>query len=192
MLERLYQWVIRLSGHRHASWYLALVAFAESSFFPIPPDPMILTMTLANREHAFRIATITTAASVCGGFLGYYIGYALYEALGAKIIQLMSSPEQFEKVKIEFSHWGFWIIALKGLTPIPYKLVTIASGLVKFDLFTFTLASIIARGTRFYFIAWLLWKFGAPVKIFLEKNLTLITIITAAVLVIGFLMMKWI
>jgi membrane protein YqaA with SNARE-associated domain len=192
VLHRLYSWVIRLSSHRHAYWYLALVAFAESSFFPIPPDPMILTMSLANRQNAFKIATVTTVASVLGGFLGYYIGLALFEALGVKIINLMSSPEKFETIKEQFHHWGFWIIALKGFTPVPFKLVTISCGVMKYDLWKFFLASVIARGSRFYFVSWLLWKYGASVRSFVEKNLTLVTAAAFGILVVGFFLLRWI
>ncbi len=192
MLKRMYDWVIRLSAHPRAYWYLAAVAFAESSFFPIPPDPMILTMTLANRDRAFMIAGISTVASVLGGFLGYYIGCTLYDAVGVKIIAWMSSPEKFLYAKQSFNEWGFWLIAAKGLTPIPFKLVTITAGVMKYNLLLFTLSSIIARSSRFFFVAWLLWRFGPRMKDLIEKNLTLVTTLFVLALIIGFFLLKWI
>ena len=191
MLKRIYDWVIRLSTHPHAYWYLAAVSFAESSFFPIPPDPMILTMTLANRDRAFLIAGVSTVASVLGGFLGYYIGCTLYDVLGVKIITWMSTPEQFLYAKEKFNDWGFWLIALKGLTPIPFKLVTITAGVMKYNLLLFTLASLIARSSRFFFVAWLLWRFGPRMKVIIEKHLTLVTTAAAGALIVGFFLLKW-
>ena len=192
MLRRTYEWILKLSAHPHANWYLALIAFAESSFFPIPPDPMIIAMTIANRDRAFVIAAISTVASVLGGFLGYYIGCTLYETIGTHIITWMSSPEQFFYAKEKFHEWGFWLIALKGLTPIPFKLVTITAGVMQYNLMLFTIASVIARSSRFFFVAWLLWKFGPAMKGFIEKNLTLVTTGAVAVLVIGFFVLKWV
>ena len=191
MLKRMYEWILKLSAHPHANWYLAAIAFAESSFFPIPPDPMIIAMTIANRNRAFVIAGISTVASVLGGFLGYYIGCKLYETIGTHIIAWMSSPEQFVYAKEKFHEWGFWLIALKGLTPIPFKLVTITAGVMEYNLFLFTAASVIARSSRFFFVAWLLWKFGPTMKVFIEKNLTIVSTAAVALLIGGFFLLKW-
>ena len=189
-LQRLYNWIMRLSHHRHARWYLAAISFAESSFSPILPDPMILTMCLADRKQAFNVATISTLSSVAGGFLGYYIGYALFETVGLWIVTTMSSKSAFDHFHDTFHQWGFLIIALKGFTPIPFKIVTITSGVVKFDLLQFTVASLIARGLRFYLVAFLLWRYGEKVKVFVESNLALVTMAGLAIIIIGFVLVK--
>lgn len=191
MLQNLYQWVLRLSEHRHATFWLVIVAFAESSFFPLPPDPIFIAMILACRERAFYLATLCMLSSVVGGWLGYAIGYGLYEAVGRVILDSYGLSDSFQKLQEDFNHWGFWIVALKGLTPIPYKVVTIAAGVAKMDLWTFTSASFIARGFRFYLLAILLWYYGAPIKIFIERNLALVTTTGVAFLVGGFFVVKF-
>ncbi len=190
MLERLYQKIVKLANHPHAMAYLLLIAFAESSIFPIPPDPIFITMIVARREQAFTIAFLTTLASVIGGYVGYALGYYLYETLGQWIINTHGMANSFERIKMDFDKWGFWIIALKGLTPIPYKIVTIASGLVKFDLGLFTIASLITRSFRFFLVGTLLWYYGPPIKIFIEKNLRLVLFLALMFLLVGFAMIK--
>jgi membrane protein YqaA with SNARE-associated domain len=184
MLRRLYDWIIRLAGSRHALPALAAVSFAESSFFPIPPDAMIVPMVLAEPRRAWQIAAVATVASVVGGLAGYAIGYFLYETLGRWLIDIYGLAASFETFREAYNHWGLWIILIKGLTPIPYKLVTIASGVAGFDLRVFVLASIATRGARFFLEAALLRHFGPPIRAFIEKRLTLVT--TAfLVLVVG-------
>ena len=175
MFRRLYDWVIALAGHRHAVPAMGAVSFLESSFFPIPPDVMLVPMVLANRAKAFRIALVCTVMSVLGGLLGYAIGYYLFETLGAWVVRVYGLQSAQESFQAGFDRYGTWIILIKGLTPIPYKLVTIASGAAHFDLFTFVWASIVTRGVRFFLISALLWKFGEPVRAFIEKHLTVLT-----------------
>lgn len=175
MFRRIYDFLIRLSAHPRALHALALVSFAESSFFPIPPDAMVVPMVLANRERAFTIATVCTVASVIGGLAGYGIGYFLYDTLGEWLIGLYGLQRGAQEFQDWYAEWGTWVILIKGLTPIPYKLVTIASGAAHFNLLAFTLASIATRGLRFFLIAALLRAYGPPIRAFIEKRLELVT-----------------
>jgi membrane protein YqaA with SNARE-associated domain len=192
MFRKLYDWMMRLAGHRRALPALAAISFAESSFFPIPPDVMLVPMVLAQRSKAFVIAGVCTVASVIGGMFGYAIGYFLFETIGAWVIQLYNLQGAMETFRTEFAEYGTWIILVKGLTPIPYKLVTIASGVAHFDLFTFIWASILTRGVRFFVVAGLLWKFGDPIRNFIEKRLEVLTWAFLVVLIGGFVAVKYV
>jgi membrane protein YqaA with SNARE-associated domain len=191
MLQRLYDWTMRLAGHRHALWLLAGVSFVESSFFPIPPDILLIPMILAARRDAWKLAAITTLASVVGGFLGYAIGYYAFAAIGKPILDFYNAMDKYEALKASFDEWGAWIIILKGMTPIPYKLVTITSGALNFNLVTFTIASIISRSLRFFLVAALLWWFGEPVRLFIERRLTLVTSAFVVLLIGGFVVLRY-
>ena len=175
MLRSLYDWVIRLAGHPRAIPLLGVISFLESSVFPIPPDVMLVPMVLANRDKAFRIALVCTVCSVLGGLLGYAIGYYFFETIGDWVVKTYGLQSGLAAFRAGFEQYGIWIILIKGLTPIPYKLVTIASGAAHFDLFTFVWASIVTRGIRFFAVAALLWKFGEPIRAFIGKRLTLVT-----------------
>jgi membrane protein YqaA with SNARE-associated domain len=190
-MRRLYDWVIRLAGHPRAIPAMGVVSFAESSFFPIPPDVMLVPMILANRRKAFTIALVCTICSVLGGLLGYAIGFYFFETIGAWVVKTYGLQAALEKFRDEFAHYGIWVILIKGLTPIPYKLVTIASGAAHFDLFTFVWASIVTRGVRFFLVAALLWKFGEPIRAFIEKRLTLVMWLFLIALVGGFVAVKF-
>lgn len=191
MIRSLYDWVIRLAGHPRAIPALGVVSFMESSFFPIPPDVMLIPMVLANRAKAFRIALVCTVCSVVGGMLGYAIGYYFFETIGEWVVRTSGMQAALDKFRAGFQEWGIWIILIKGLTPIPYKLVTIASGAAHFDLFTFVWASIVTRGLRFFLVAALLWKFGEPIRTFIEKRLTLLTWLFLIALVGGFVAFRY-
>ncbi len=191
MFRRLYDWMMRLAGHRRALPALAAISFAESSFFPIPPDVMLVPMVIAQRSKAFLIAGVCTLASVIGGLFGYAIGFFLFETIGAWVISVYHLEGAMQTFRDEFAQYGTWIILVKGLTPIPYKLVTIASGVAQFDLFTFIWASIVTRGARFFLVAALLWKFGEPIRAFIEKRLELVTWVFLAALVGGFVVVKY-
>ena len=191
MIRRLYDWVIGLAGHRHAVPAMGAVSFLESSFFPIPPDVMLVPMVLARRDKAWTIATVCTVASVLGGLMGYAIGYYLFETIGAWVVKLYSLQGALDNFRAGFERYGVWIILVKGLTPIPYKLVTIASGAAHFDLFTFVWASVLTRGARFFLVAALLWKFGEPIRAFIEKRLTLLTWLFFIALVGGFVAFRY-
>jgi membrane protein YqaA with SNARE-associated domain len=191
MLRRLYDWVIRLAGSPQAIPAMGVVAFAESSFFPIPPDVMLIPMVLANRTKAFRIALVCTVCSVLGGLLGYAIGFYFFETVGAWLVKTYGLQSGLDSFRHGFAEYGIWIILIKGLTPIPYKLVTIASGAAHFDLFTFVWASIVTRGARFFIVAALLWKYGESIRAFIEKRLTLVTWLFLIALVGGFVAFRY-
>ena len=192
MLRRLYDWTMGLASRPNALLALAAVSFAESSFFPIPPDAMIVPMVLARPDRAWRIALVATVASVLGGALGYAIGYYLFETLGQSLIQLYGYQAKFEAFKQAYNEWGLWIILIKGLTPIPYKLVTIASGAAAFDFPIFMLASIATRGLRFFIVAALLRRFGEPIRDFVERRLTLVATAFLLAVVGGFLIVRYV
>jgi membrane protein YqaA with SNARE-associated domain len=182
MLRKLYDWVINLAASRHAPVALAVISFAESSFFPVPPDLMLAPMVIAKPQKAFVYAAICTAASVIGGMLGYAIGVWL-APVGHSILTFFGHPQGQAEFHDWFSKWGVWIILVKGLTPIPYKLVTITAGLARFDLFTFVWASILTRGGRFFLSATLLKYFGPAIRAEVERRLGLYTVIFLLLLV---------
>jgi membrane protein YqaA with SNARE-associated domain len=189
MFRRLYDWAMGLAASRHAPTGLFAVSFAESSFFPVPPDVMLGPMVLANPKRAFVYAGICTAGSVLGGLLGYAIGFYL-EPLGLWLLKLMGHPEGREAFQSWFDQWGLWVILIKGLTPIPYKLVTIASGLAQFSLITFIWASVLTRGARFFLVAGLLKYFGPAIREEFERRLALYSTIGIVVLVGGIVAWK--
>ncbi len=174
MLRRLYDWTISLAGHRHALWVLAGVSFVESSVFPIPPDVLMIPMILATPHRAFLIAGVCTLASVLGGLAGYGIGYFFYEQIGAPILQSLGKADSMAEFNARFNDVGFWAVLVAGLTPFPYKVITIMSGWTAMPLATFMVTSVLARGLRFFIVAALLWKFGAPIRDFIERRLGLV------------------
>lgn len=183
---------MRMAAHRHALLALGLVSFAESSFFPLPPDVMLVPMVLASRERAWRIALVCTVTSVLGGMLGYAIGSLLFDAVGRPILDFYGATDQFDALAELYREWGLWVILIKGLTPIPYKVVTIASGAFAFDLPTFIAASVVTRGARFFLIAALLWCWGPAMKATIERYLGPITWGTLALVVLGFVALRWV
>ena len=189
-LRRQYDWALASANTPQAIWLLCIFSFAESSVFPLPPDLLLIPMILAHPNQAWRLAALCTVTSVVGGLLGYAIGYYLYASLGEWVIHTYNLSAAFEKFHQGFAEWGFWIIALKGLTPIPYKLVTIASGVAQFDLKTFLAASIIARGFRFYLLSGLLWWCGPWARQWIERYLGLFLTLTLGIIVLGFVIFK--
>lgn len=190
LLRRMYDWCLQAADTKRAQYVMYGIAFAESSFFPLPPDLMLIPMILANRLLAWKLAFFATVASVVGGVLGYAIGYYLFATLGQWIIETYSLHNAFERFQADFQTYGFWIIALKGLTPIPFKLVTIASGVARFDILQFITASIIARAFRFYLLATTLYFFGPLAKQYIEKYLTLALLISLGIIILGFTIVK--
>ena len=190
MLRRLYDRVLLLSASPRAPLWLALVSFAESSFFPVPPDALLVPMALARPDRAWRLAAICTAASVVGGMLGYFIGYALLDQAAMPLIRFYHMQDRMDAFVQGFNKWGLLIILVKGLTPIPYKIVTITSGLAGFSFPQFVAASVVTRGLRFFLLAALLRRFGAPVRAFIEQRLMLVTSLTAAGIVGGVLLLR--
>jgi membrane protein YqaA with SNARE-associated domain len=191
MLHRLYRRVLALSASRHAPWWLAAISFAEASFFPIPPDVLLVPMALARPDRAWRLALVCTLASVAGGALGYLIGYALFDVLAAPILHAYHYDAAFARFQDTYAKWGLWVILVKGVTPIPYKIVTIASGAAKFSFPVFMAASLVTRGARFFLVATLLHYFGEPVRGFIERRLTLVTTAVALGVVGGFAVIRY-
>ena len=185
MLRRLYDWCIAAADKPYATWLMGAVSFVESSFFPIPPDVMLIPMSLARPDKAWYYATVCTLTSVAGGVLGYFIGAVLYDSVGLWLIQLYGYGNKVEAFRQAYAQWGAWIILIKGVTPIPYKIVTIASGFAGYNIFMFVLLSLVARGMRFYLLAFLLNRYGAKARAIIEERLTFWVTLGAIVLVAG-------
>jgi membrane protein YqaA with SNARE-associated domain len=186
MLRRIYDWCIAAADKPYALWILSAVAFAESSFFPVPPDIMLLPMSLAKPQRAWLYAGVCTIASVAGGLLGYAIGALLYDSVGHWLINLYGYGDKVETFRESYAKWGALIILIKGVTPIPYKLVTITSGFAGYNIWLFTLFSVITRGARFFLAAVVLNRYGDPIRRQIEKNLGLWVTLFAVVLIAGF------
>jgi membrane protein YqaA with SNARE-associated domain len=189
MLRQLYDYVIALSGRPTAPYWLFCVAFAEASFFPLPPDALLIPMALASPRRALWLAALATAGSVLGGALGYLIGFELFTKLAQPIIDFYHYRAAFMAFQQKFAQYGVWIILIKGLTPIPFKIVTIAAGAAAFNFPIFMAASVVTRGGRFFLEAILLGKFGPPAQAFIERRLGLVTGVFAVLLVAGFLIL---
>ncbi len=190
MLRDVYHRTLALAASPRAGWWLAVVAFAEASFFPIPPDVLLIPMALARPEQAWRLALICTIGSVCGGALGYFIGYAVFNQLARPVLEFYGYGAKFAAFQAMYAQWGLWVILVKGLTPIPYKIVTIASGAAKFNFWMFMAASAATRGARFFLVATLLHFWGDKVKDFIERRLTLVTTGVAVGVVGGFVVLR--
>ncbi|MCE8507961.1 DedA family protein [Ruegeria pomeroyi] len=191
MLTSLYHRTMALADHRHALWALALVAFLESSVFPIPPDLLMIPMILARPSRAWLIALVALVASVLGGLLGYAIGAFFYDSIGAPILEAMGKAEAMEAFNTRFNDFGFWAVLTAGVTPFPYKVITIMSGWTGMPLGTFIATSLLARALRFFLVAALLWKFGAPVRDFIERRLGLVLTVFMALLIGGFFLVRY-
>lgn len=185
MLRRAYHWCIDAADKPHALWLMGLVSFVESSFFPIPPDVMLIPMSLARPRKAWAYATLCTLTSVAGGVLGYAIGALLYDSIGHWLISLYGLGDRVEAFREGYARWGSLIILLKGITPIPYKLVTITSGFAGYNLGLFVVFSFVARGMRFYLAAFLLSRYGEQAREIIERRLGLWFTLTVALLLAG-------
>lgn len=186
MIRKLYDWTLAMAEHPRALWVLALVSFAESSFFPIPPDILMIPMILAAPRKAFLIAFVAMAASVLGGLFGYFIGAVLFDTIGQAIFEFYGKADAVESFNARFNEYGIWAVLIAGVTPFPYKVITIMSGWTGLSIGAFVFFSIIARGLRFFIVAALLWKFGAPIKVFIEKYLGLLFTVFIILLIGGF------
>ena len=191
MVQSVYDWMLRMAESPYAMYFLAMVAFIESSFFPIPPDIMIIPMVLAMPDKAWKIASIATVASVLGGYFGYGIGVFGYELIAKPILEFYGYMHQFDVFQSYYHEWGAWIVFGAGITPFPYKVITIASGVVDLNLWVFSLASVLSRGMRFFLVAWLLKKYGEPMKDFIEKNLGKLSVLFLILLIGGFYSIKY-
>jgi membrane protein YqaA with SNARE-associated domain len=191
MIRGLYNWTMSLADSRYALWALAFVAFVESSVFPIPPDVLMIPMIIARPSRAFLIAFVATVSSVLGGLMGYYIGYGLFETVGRPVLEFYGKSGYFEEFAIRYNELGAWAVLVAGVTPFPFKVITIASGATQLSLPIFILSAIIARALRFFIVAALLWKFGAPIRDFIERRLGLMFILFCVLLVGGFYTVKY-
>ncbi len=191
MLRRLYDWTLNLAARPNALGALAVISFAESSFFPVPPDALMIPMVLARRERAWLIASVCTVASVLGALLGYAIGYFLFATLGQWVIEVYGLQAKAAEFQAFYDQWGLWVILLKGLTPIPFKLVTITSGAAHYNILAFIGACIVTRAARFFLVAALLRQFGPPIRAFIEKRLTLVFLVFLIALIGGFAAIKY-
>ncbi len=192
LIRKLYDWVLHWAETPYAVPALFLLAFAESSFFPIPPDVLLITLAISIPKKAFKYALICMIGSVIGGVLGYAIGLYGYETVGKPIVDFYHGQEVMELIRTKYEQHGFLGILIAAITPIPYKVFTIASGVFKFDFWLFTLASIIGRSTRFFIVAALIWKFGSPIRNFIEKYFNLLSILFMILLIGGFLLIKYV
>lgn len=186
MLRRLYDWTLSLAASRHALWALAVISFIESSVFPIPPDALLIPMVIATPRRAWLIAGVCTIASVLGGAFGYFIGWGLFEQVGRPVLAFYGKDVYFDQFADTYNQWGAWAVLIAGVTPFPYKVVTILSGATGLNFAIFMLASLVARGIRFYLVAALLWKFGPPIRDFIERRLGLVFSLGMAALIGGF------
>jgi membrane protein YqaA with SNARE-associated domain len=191
MLRRIYDWVILQAEQPYALWLMLGISFLESSILPILPDLILMPMILAQRRRAFWLAGAATISSVIGGYLGYAIGVFAYQTIGVWLIEHFWTMEGFTKTQVTFDKYGFWLIVGKGATPIPYKIVTILCGVMRYDLWWFTLASLIARGMRFFLLAGLLYYFGEPIRGFVERRLPWVIAGVAVLLVGGFAALRF-
>ncbi|MDO5530049.1 MAG: YqaA family protein [Paracoccus sp. (in: a-proteobacteria)] len=191
MLRGLYDWTLSLAAHRHAMWALFIVAFVESSFFPIPPDVLIIPMVLAAPRRWWQIAAVATAGSVLGGIFGYWIGAVMMDSIGQPILAFYGKEGAFADISARFNEWGGWAVLIAGVTPFPYKVITIFSGAVSLPLPLFIAVSIFARALRFFLVGWLLWRFGAPIREFIERRLGLLFTLFVAALIGGFVLLRY-
>lgn len=191
MMRRLYDWMMGLAASDRAPHALFWVSFAESSFFPIPPDIMLIPMALAKRARAFWYATIATVGSVIGGVAGYLIGYFLFDLIGRPVLDLYGYGDKFQTFAGQYNEYGAWIVFMAGLTPFPYKVITIASGTTGLNFAVFMIASIAARGLRFFAVAGLLYYFGAPIRAFIERYFGILTVLFFVLLIGGFVAIKY-
>lgn len=191
MIRKLYHWTISLAEHPRALWALALVAFVESSVFPIPPDILMIPMIIAAPSRAFLIAAVAVVASVLGGMLGYFIGWGLFDVIGGPILEFYGKVDEVDIFADRYNEWGAWAVLIAGITPFPYKVITILSGWTGLSFPVFVIASLIARSLRFFLIAVLLWKFGTPIRDFIERRLGLMFTLFVVILLGGFTMVKF-
>ncbi len=191
MIRKLYNATLKLAGTKYALPALIGVSFIESSIFPIPPDVLLIPMCLARRDRAFFYAFMCTIASVLGGIAGYGIGYFFYEEVGKPVLDMYGKAEYFDSFAGRYNEWGAWIVLGAGVTPFPYKVITIASGVAQMNLLSFTVFSAIARGIRFFLVAGLIWKFGEPILKFIDKYLPWLATLGFALLIGGFVAIKF-
>lgn len=192
MIRKLYSWTIQQAQRKHAIWILAFVSFIESSIFPIPPDVLLIPMIIARPNRAFFMAAVCTVASVAGGIGGYMIGYYGFDVIGKPILEFYGYSAKFSDFQSTYNEWGAWAVLIAGITPFPFKVITVLSGATSLNIFVFATASIVARALRFFLIAGLLWYFGERIRNFIEKHLGIVTIVAMVVTIGGFFLVKYV
>ncbi len=190
MIRKTYDWVMQWSSSPYAGWALFWLALVESSFFPVPPDVLLMAMSLSVPAKAFVYAAISSVGSVLGGMLGYFLGFGFMEALGRPILDWYGVMDKFDKISGFYQEYDAWAVAIAGFTPLPYKVFTIAAGACEINFFIFVLASLLSRSARFFIVAGLNYKFGVPVNVFIEKYFNILTIVFAVLLIGGFVLIK--
>ena len=190
IFRKLYNWTLEKSSRKEAPWFLSIISFAESSFFPIPPDIILIPMVIAKRGKAFFFAFLCTLSSVIGGALGYLFGFLLFNSVGMFLINFYNLGESVNEFKNYYNLYGAWIVIIAGFTPFPFKVITIASGLFQLNFLIFILCSILSRGARFYIVAGLLYLFGKKIKIFIDKYFNILTILFFVLLIGSILLIK--
>ena len=191
MLRRAYDWVLGWADHRYGGLALLLLAFAESSVFPIPPDVLLMALALGKPGAAFRFALICSVGSVAGGLAGYLIGWLLMDGLGRPVIELYNAQAAYAEVEQRFVAHGGWAVAIAGFTPIPYKVFTIAAGATQLSLSVFVLASVVSRSARFFLISGLIYYYGPTIKVFIDKYFNILTIVFTVLVLLGFVLLGW-
>lgn len=192
ILRRSYDWVLHWSETPYGPAALFLVAFVESSFFPIPPDVLLIALALGLPKRSFKFALMCTLGSVLGGMFGYFIGMTLFDIVGRKILELYGAMGRFEQVQDLYRQYGVWVVAIAGFTPIPYKVFTIASGVFSMNFPLFVVVSFFSRGARFFIVAGLIWKFGAPIKSFIDRYFNVLSVAFFIILILGFAIIKFV
>ncbi|MCH8018134.1 MAG: DedA family protein, partial [Acidobacteria bacterium] len=191
-MRSLYDWVVGLSERPNAVRTLFVIAFAESSFFPIPPDVLLIPLAIGNPRRALRFAALCTVGSSLGALLGYFLGLEFYEVIGQRIVAFYSVGEQYERVQALYQQWDVVAIALAGFTPIPFKIFTITAGVFKINLLTFTIVVVLSRGARFFLLGGLIWRFGPSIRNFVDRYFNLLVILFSILLVGGFLILRYV
>lgn len=191
MLRRAYDWVLGWADHRYGGLALLLLAFVESSVFPIPPDVLLMALALGRPGAAFRFALVCSVGSVAGGLAGYLIGWLLMDGLGRPIIELYNAQAAYAEVEQRFVAYGGWAVAIAGFTPIPYKVFTIAAGATQLSLSSFVLASVVSRSARFFLISGLIYYYGPTIKVFIDKYFNILTIVFTVLVLLGFVLLGW-
>ncbi|MBI5328519.1 MAG: DedA family protein [Deltaproteobacteria bacterium] len=187
MIKRLYQWVLHWAHTPYGTWALFILAFTESSFFPIPPDVLLIALAISIPAMSFRYALICSVGSVIGGLFGYFIGWQLMDIIGSPIIRFYNLAEQYEVVRRSYEEHNALIVFIAAFTPIPYKLITITAGAFEVNILTFTIASLVGRSARFYLVAWLIHRFGQRIREFIEKYFNILTFIFVVLIILGFI-----
>jgi membrane protein YqaA with SNARE-associated domain len=192
MLRRLYDWVLHWAETPYGSWALFLLALAESSFFPVPPDVLLIALAISIPARSFRYALICSAGSLLGGVVGYLIGYQCMDLIGLRIVDFYGFTQQYAAVGDLYNRYNAWAVGIAGFTPIPYKIFTISAGAFKINFIIFFIASAISRAARFFLVGWLIYKFGPGIKLFIDRYFNILAVIFVLLLIGGFILIKYI